>query len=223
MTYPNPIVTVEVIGSGPADARETTQLVIDRLRASVKSLQSGAGVSDQDMIATHRLDQGLNLVPSRSKVKRAILAVAAAGLLMTAAGTVAVDALARRRSRRRKEREQAESPPEETTPETAAADDAEVPASPKVPVPRAAPSVSLEQTAIVVKPTASVRPPAARATRSPVAATATYKSTNAQSDRGAEQHDVAPATNGDSAAASSDFRIVLRPKRLGGGNGGKPQ
>jgi hypothetical protein len=227
MTYPNPIVTVEVIGSGPADARETTQLVIDRLRASVESLQRGAGVSDQDMIATQRLDQGLNLLPSRSKVKRAILAVAAAGLVMTAGGTVAFDALARRRSRKRREREQAKreqagSPPDETTPETAPANGVEVPSPPKVPVPRTPPPAALDQTAIMVRSTAAVaRPPATRPRRS--SAAATYKSTNAQGETKAEHHPVPSGTNGDSAAAPSDFRIVLRPKRLGNGNGGKPQ
>ncbi len=105
MTYPNPIVTVEVVGTSRESARETTQLVIDRLRQSAVTLQKGSGVSDADLIATQRLDQGQNLQPSSSKVKRAILAVAAAGLVLTAGGTVAFDAYARRRSRRRDEPE----------------------------------------------------------------------------------------------------------------------
>jgi hypothetical protein len=243
MTYPNPIVTVEVVGSGPADARETTQLVIDRLRASALALQKGSGVSDPDLIATQRLDQGLNLLPSRSKVKRAILAVAAAGLVMTAGGTVGFDALARRRARKRQERESAEAPPQET-PATEATngkepvvsvghaeidDPAKRPqagappdAPPIVPGPRPAPPASMERTAIVVKRTAKVvkHQPVAKSTRPSEAAT--YLSANAQNEANADDHDVSPpAANGDSTAVPSDVRVVLQPKWLGSENGGK--
>lgn len=114
ITYPNPIVTVEVVGSTSADARDTTQLVIGRLRDSAEALQKNSGVRDADVIATQRLDQGQNLLPSSSKIKRAILAVAAAGLVLTAGGTVGFDAFARRRSRKREQRERGEQPPQET-------------------------------------------------------------------------------------------------------------
>jgi hypothetical protein len=101
MTYPDPIVTVEVVGITPADARDTTDLIVSRLRGAAESLQRGAGVGDADIIATQRLDRGQNLLPSRSKQKRAILAVAAAGVILTAGGTVGVDALMRYRRRKR--------------------------------------------------------------------------------------------------------------------------
>jgi hypothetical protein len=58
MTYPNPIVTVEVVGSTRADARDTTELVINRLRESARALQKQSGVLDGDIIPTQRLDQG---------------------------------------------------------------------------------------------------------------------------------------------------------------------
>ncbi len=121
MTYPNPIVTVEVVGKNPADARETTEMVITRLRASALSLQRQSGVLDKDVIPTQRLDQGQNLVPNGGKVKRALAAVGAAGILLTAGGTVGFDALLRRRARRREEQERDEHleselvpPPDET-------------------------------------------------------------------------------------------------------------
>jgi hypothetical protein len=101
MTYPDPIVTVEVVGVTPGDARDTTDLIVSRLRGAAESLQRGAGVGDADIIATQRLDRGQNLLPSRSKQKRAILAVAAAGVILTAGGTVGVDALMRSRRRKR--------------------------------------------------------------------------------------------------------------------------
>ena len=237
MTYPNPIVTIEVVGSSEADATETTQLVLDRLRASSLSLQTGAGVTPADLITMQRLDQGENLSPSRSKTKRAILAVAAAGLVMTAGGTLGFDALARRRSRKRKERQAAGSPLDDAL-ETPATDGEEVPSAGKAvvipvvphekaaegpvsPAP-AAPSEAKNGTAIIVnRATSVVKPPrAAQSTRPPAA---TYQSTNAQSKAAGDDHDAVPsARNGDSAAASSDVRVVLQPKRLSGENGRKP-
>ena len=133
MTYPNPIVTVEVVGKTPADARATTELVISRLRDSAQALQRQSGVLPPDIIVTQQLDQGQNLVASGGKVKRALAAVAAAGLLLTAGGTVGFDALARRRARKRKEREEAEPAPQET-PATEKTNGKEAPVSPKVPV-----------------------------------------------------------------------------------------
>ena len=249
MTYPNPIVTVEVVGSTRVDARETTQLVIDRLEQSAEALQKGSGVGKADIIATQRLDQGQNLLPSRSKVKRAILAVAAAGLVLTAGGTVGFDAFARRRSRKREERKRAESPGEASA--TGTSNREEAPASPSAPVEnaglgepaksgplagvppaqpaespaslaRAEPPASLERTAIVVRRTAKVvkRSPAAKLTRPPEAAM--YRSVNAQNEVNGDDHDVsAPATDEDSDPVPSDVRIVLQPKWIGGENGGK--
>jgi hypothetical protein len=103
MTYPNPIITIEVVGKTKADALETNSLILSRLRGAAESLQRNTGVKDADIIATQRLDQGSNVKPSTSKVKRAIAAVAAAGIILTAGGTVGIDALLRRRARRRNE------------------------------------------------------------------------------------------------------------------------
>jgi hypothetical protein len=163
LTYPNPIITVEVVGTTQVDARETTQLVINRLRESAESLQKGSGVSDADIIATQRLDQGLNLLPSRSKVKRSILAVAAAGLVMTAGGAVGFDALMRRRARRRRELEEAESPAVET-PVTGTANGKEVAPPPKGAVvrtePEEPPGEPMTRKLIIVPPPKSTESPA---------------------------------------------------------------
>ncbi len=105
ITYPNPIVTVQVVGPTPQDTTVTTQLVINRIRDSAEALQRQSGVHDQDLIGSQRLDQGENLQESGGKVKRAIIAVAAAGLLITGGGTILYDAIARRRSRKREQRE----------------------------------------------------------------------------------------------------------------------
>jgi hypothetical protein len=227
--YPNPIVTVQVVARTPADARETTDLVVTRLRNSVLSLQKQAAVQDQDLIATQRLDQGQNLETSGGKVKRALAAVAVAGLLMMAGGTLAFDALARRRSRRRQERAEASSPPHETAesgtvdgrqPESPresgeqAAGPVRHPATvvtPEESAVRPAPPVG-ERTAIVVKRTASVvrGSPAADSPRPGEAVT--YVSMNAHGESSGTNHDAVPTpVNGD-APAASDVRTVLQPQ-----------
>jgi hypothetical protein len=244
MNYPNPIVTVQVVAPTSADARLTTDLVVTRLRGSVESLQRQAGVQDQDIIATQRLDQGENLEAAGGKVKRAMAAVAAAGLLIMAGGALAFDALARRRSRRRREREEAESPPQEsvatrtvngTEPKFAAEPvqpAGEPQSSPEAivitenggarPVSgvRAVGSTARAGTAIVVRPTASVvkRSSPNKSARPPEAAT--YVSMNAQSDADDADHKpVMPATNGDAAAMPADVQVVLQSKRVDGKNG----
>jgi hypothetical protein len=227
LTYPDPIVTVEVVGKTRADARETTQLVIDRLQRSAASLQKGSAVRDPDMIATQRLDQGQNLLPSRSKVKRAILAVAAAGLVLTAGGTVGFDALARRRARLRVEREsasaeRADSPEVSATSKIAAVGSAPG-AGPSGSGPpalrqiRAAPPAAAERTAIVVQRTARLvkRPPAEEEMPAQPPAAAMYRSVNAQNNEDSDDHEAtSPATNGEPAAVSSEVRVVLKPNRI---------
>jgi len=194
------------------------------------ALQKGSGVGNADLIATQRLDQGQNLLPSRSKVKRAILAVAAAGLVLTAGGTVGFDAFARSRSRKRKEREQAESleapvseevssPPKVAVvgePADSSPQDGVPPeqtAEPPARLARAVPP-DVERTAIVIQRRARVvkRPPEA----------AMYRSVNAQSEANGDDHDASPpATDDDSGPVPSDVRVVLQPKWIGGENGGK--
>jgi hypothetical protein len=226
MTYPNPIVTVEVVGKTQADARETTQLVVDRLQRSALNLQKGSGVADLDIIDTRRLDQGQNLLPSRSKVKRAILAVAAAGLVLTAGATVGWDAYARRRARLRAAQEaaaaervdNAEATSMTTIIGSVRTTSSGRPDPPAVRQIRAAPPASMERTAIVVQRTARLvkKPPVEKPAQPPAAAT--YRSVNAQND---DDGDKAKDLNGDAAAVSSEVRVVLQPKWLGGENDGK--
>lgn len=251
MTYPNPIVTVEVVGKDPADARDTTELIIGRLRSSAESLQRGSGVGDTDIIATQRLDRGQNLLPSRSKVKRAILAVAAAGLVVTAGGTVGFDALMRRRARKRRELE-GELPDGRPLAEGGMAKAGAHGAKGKegvagVPVagglpdarpfggptgdggPRAAPPESLERTAIIIKRTSSiVKPPQPpkQQRRSPAA---TYRSANAQhvegeSGTGGADEGVAAGTDVDKATeSSSDARTPRQSEWVTSEKNGKAQ
>lgn len=99
--YPNPGVTVEVVAGSPKQASESTQLILTRFNDNIRSLQSTRGVADRDMISITQLDKGVNLKQTGGKVKRAILAVAGLGVLLTAGLTIGFDAALRRRGRKR--------------------------------------------------------------------------------------------------------------------------
>ncbi|MFI5907058.1 hypothetical protein [Dactylosporangium sp. NPDC051541] len=93
-----PLVTFEVTGSSKAQAKETTDALVTKFTDSIEQLQKANGVSNKAiMITGTRLDAGGNVKKSSSKVKRALVAVAAAGLLLTAGTTIGVDAWLRRR------------------------------------------------------------------------------------------------------------------------------
>jgi hypothetical protein len=97
--YPAPIAIIEVIGNSKQQATATSDQVVSRFSGVVKSLQDDYGVRERGRIVTRRLDTGKNLEETGGKVKRALVAVAGAGALLTAGLTVAFDALVRRRSR----------------------------------------------------------------------------------------------------------------------------
>jgi hypothetical protein len=241
MTYPDPIVTVEVVGTTRADATQTTELIVTRLRGAAESLQRGSGVGDADIIASQRLDRGQNVVPSSSKVKRAVAAVAAGGLILTAGSAVGFDAILRRRARRRLEAEGDDGDDAQPAPESSSAVGG---VNGKIPAPRAgtgtvngdhadmpmraAPPENLERTAIIIKRTSSVvkpAPPKQQQRRSPAA---TYRSANAQSaDADADEEAENPAgtapeeTNGNAPADSGDVRSVLQPDWVVSENGSK--
>jgi capsular polysaccharide biosynthesis protein len=112
MASQSPLITFEVIGKSAQQARDTAEQLVSRYAKSVSTLQSTYGVSVGDSITARRLDLGTNVVKSTSKVKRALVAVAGAGLLLTVAVTVGFDAWVRRRRRRLEEAAAvAQSPP----------------------------------------------------------------------------------------------------------------
>jgi capsular polysaccharide biosynthesis protein len=113
-----PLITIEVVGHTKQQARETADLIVKRFTEGVVTLQSALGVSPADSINARRLDLGTNVEKSDSKVKRALVAVAGVGLLMTAAVTVGVDAWLRRR-RVRAEAAKPEVPTKPSTPKQA--------------------------------------------------------------------------------------------------------
>lgn len=99
--YPAPIATVTVIATSKAQAVGTVDAVVKHFEETVKSLQEAYGVQQASLIVTRRLDTGQNLEETGGKVKRALIAVLGAGMLVTVGLTVGFDAVARRRARRR--------------------------------------------------------------------------------------------------------------------------
>ena len=99
--YPAPIATITVVATSKAQAINTMEAVVQRFNETVKSLQDSYGVQQASMIVTRRLDTGQNLEETGGKVKRALIAVLGAGMLVTVGVTVGFDAIARRRARRR--------------------------------------------------------------------------------------------------------------------------
>ncbi len=92
-----PLVTFEVVGHSPEQAKQTTEQLIDRFNKSVVDLQATYRVPQADVIITHRLDNGTSVKKSDGNVKRALIAAIGAGLLVVIAATVGIDAWLRRR------------------------------------------------------------------------------------------------------------------------------
>jgi hypothetical protein len=99
--YPAPIATITVIATSKPQAINTVDAVVKHFEDTVRSLQDAYGVQQASLIVTRRLDTGQNLEETGGKVKRALIAVLGAGILVTVGVTVGFDAIARRRARRR--------------------------------------------------------------------------------------------------------------------------
>jgi capsular polysaccharide biosynthesis protein len=94
------LVTFEITGTSARQARETAEKLVGIFTKSVETLQTSLGVSGGSLITVKRLDLGANVKKSTSKIKRALVAVAAAGILLSAGITVGADAWLRRRGKR---------------------------------------------------------------------------------------------------------------------------
>ena len=92
-----PLVTFEITGNSARQSRDTAEKLVTIFTDSVARLQSSLGVKDENLITVKRLDLGANVKKSTSKVKRALVAVAVAGILLSAGLTIAIDAWLRRR------------------------------------------------------------------------------------------------------------------------------
>jgi capsular polysaccharide biosynthesis protein len=96
-----PILVIEAIGQSPAQATATVQQVTKLLVAEIEAQQRRFAVLPEDTITTLTLTDGSDVQEVTSKMKRVLIVTFGMGLLLTAAGTISLDALIRRRHRRR--------------------------------------------------------------------------------------------------------------------------
>jgi capsular polysaccharide biosynthesis protein len=94
----SPLIKIEVVAKSRKQAEDTANKLITLLNDNIASLQTAYGVPNVDLITARRLDLGTNVEKSSSNVKRALVAVFGAGMLLTIAVTVGTDAWLRRRS-----------------------------------------------------------------------------------------------------------------------------
>ncbi len=97
-----PLFTIESVGSSPEQAISTTRKVMALIEEDVVARQTRYGVAGGDLITTLALDNGDTVVKITSKTTRVLLVATALGVLLSAATTIAIDALLRRRERKRK-------------------------------------------------------------------------------------------------------------------------
>jgi hypothetical protein len=95
----SPMFEIEAIGVTPAQATGTVREIIRQLNESIAESQRQYNVLPEDTITTLTLNDGGNVEVVTAKKKRVLIVAAGIGLLLTAAATIALDALARRRTR----------------------------------------------------------------------------------------------------------------------------
>lgn len=93
-----PVVTFTVNGATREQVSQTLIKVIGRFHDSIDSLQADSGIATADLVTDLRLDSSGNVAPSHSRVKRAVVAIAGLGLLLSAGITMAIDTWQRRRT-----------------------------------------------------------------------------------------------------------------------------
>lgn len=101
MNGPTPIVTITAVAKTPQLASSSALEVVQLLDQHVSALQSPYGIKSNEFITTRVLDSGPQVQKVNSKVIRAVLVIAATGLVLTAGLTLLADAVLRRRALRR--------------------------------------------------------------------------------------------------------------------------
>ena len=102
MNERSPLLEIEVVGDSPQQATATVKEVIRRLNVDIADEQAQYNVERIDVITSLTLSDGSHVEVVTSKVKRVLVVAAGLGLLVTIAGTVAIDALLRRRWRKKR-------------------------------------------------------------------------------------------------------------------------
>ena len=96
-----PLLSIEATADTPAKATATVRQVIKLINTEIENQQKQFNVASEDMITTLTLNDGSDVETVTSKVKRVLIVIVGLGLLLTAAGTIGIDALLRLRKRKK--------------------------------------------------------------------------------------------------------------------------
>lgn len=96
-----PVIRVEVVAPTAEQATAAMEDLLSAVEEEVQGRQASYDIPEGEQITTVRYDEGEILETVTSKLKRALVVVAAIGLILTMAAVVSVDAFARRREAKR--------------------------------------------------------------------------------------------------------------------------
>lgn len=92
-----PVIRLEVVAQQPEQAQATLQRIREVIEQEVRGRQSEYNIPPEEQFSTVDYDGGETVEPVTGKVKRALIVVVGAGLILTVGLVVAFDALVRRR------------------------------------------------------------------------------------------------------------------------------
>jgi hypothetical protein len=95
-----PVITIEVVAGTPDQALTTMHMLQGVVEEEVHARQAELNLQEGEEYTTVRYDQGESIETTNSRLRRALVAVLGAGLILTTGVVIAYDAIARwRRSR----------------------------------------------------------------------------------------------------------------------------
>ncbi|MPZ26522.1 MAG: hypothetical protein GEV12_08705 [Micromonosporaceae bacterium] len=92
-----PVIRLEVVAERPEQAQATLQRLREAIDLEVRDRQAEYNVAPEEQVTTVDYDGGETVEAVTGKVKRALIVVVGAGLILTTGLVVAYDAIARRR------------------------------------------------------------------------------------------------------------------------------
>lgn len=95
-----PVIGIEVVAATPAEALDTMHTLQGVVEEEVQDRQAELGLGDGELFTTVRYDAGESINTTASRLRRALVAVLGAGLILTTGVVLAFDAIVRWRQNR---------------------------------------------------------------------------------------------------------------------------
>jgi hypothetical protein len=111
-----PVIGIEVVAGTPQEALDTMHLLQGVVEEEVQARQAELGLNEGELYTTERYDEGESVETTGSRLRRALVAVLGAGLILTTGTVVAFDAVLRWRQNRTGQLPTATSPAAPATP-----------------------------------------------------------------------------------------------------------